>query len=426
MNVHITSFIALLTLGGAALSDEPLFEAKTYYHESGHLRYRLHSPAVQTGGKLPLVVYLHGAAKCGDNNQAQMGMAAVGQISGALNRHPAYVLVPQCPALHEGFALTNSRHSQGILGYGAFDRTTINEWVSFRLPIGRYLAGPRKYFTILTEANENNTEAMTFSMRGVQILDTRTGNAQAIQFSLQDMVGYPVVPRQGARALPSPQVGDGGAVLTLAANPGERKGLAMPLPLKIEPWMELVFEARTNAFNERGMNLVVGFDSDMEFDFDRWSLNWELNPNSPEARYGEQPNPPLLKLLALIKELREQLPNVDPDRIYIGGHSMGGFGTWEAILREPDLFAAALPTSGGGDPTSVARVANLPIWAGHAKGDNVVSSAWTERMVNALHAASATRLKVTWYDNKNHMIDSGFWGPEVIDWMFSQRRADKR
>src|SRR5699024_6921671 len=41
---------------------------------------------------------------------------------------------------------------------------------------------------------------------------------------------------------------------------------------------------------------------------------------------------------------------VDIDRIYATGLSMGGFGTWEMAIRFPDRFAAIAPICGGGDP----------------------------------------------------------------------------
>ena len=38
---------------------------------------------------------------------------------------------------------------------------------------------------------------------------------------------------------------------------------------------------------------------------------------------------------------------VDLNRIYVMGLSMGGYGTWDAIQRRPDFFAAAVPICGG-------------------------------------------------------------------------------
>ena len=38
---------------------------------------------------------------------------------------------------------------------------------------------------------------------------------------------------------------------------------------------------------------------------------------------------------------------VDSKRIYVMGLSMGGYGTWDAIQRKPDFFAAASPFVAG-------------------------------------------------------------------------------
>jgi pimeloyl-ACP methyl ester carboxylesterase len=48
-------------------------------------------------------------------------------------------------------------------------------------------------------------------------------------------------------------------------------------------------------------------------------------------------------------ELAKQKFNVDEDRVYLAGSSMGGFGTWNVATRHPELFAAIAPIYGGGD-----------------------------------------------------------------------------
>ena len=45
----------------------------------------------------------------------------------------------------------------------------------------------------------------------------------------------------------------------------------------------------------------------------------------------------------------KRLFNVDEDRIYLTGDSMGGWGTWNVATRHPDLFAAIAPVFGGSD-----------------------------------------------------------------------------
>jgi predicted esterase len=53
----------------------------------------------------------------------------------------------------------------------------------------------------------------------------------------------------------------------------------------------------------------------------------------------------ILRVIALAKKLF----NVDADRVYLTGESMGGWGTWNVGTRHPDLFAAIAPVFGGSD-----------------------------------------------------------------------------
>jgi len=41
---------------------------------------------------------------------------------------------------------------------------------------------------------------------------------------------------------------------------------------------------------------------------------------------------------------------IDPDRVYLGGHSMGGYGTWTIGAHHADRFAALLPSAGAPTP----------------------------------------------------------------------------
>ncbi len=63
-------------------------------------------------------------------------------------------------------------------------------------------------------------------------------------------------------------------------------------------------------------------------------------------------------VLRAIAEARAHL-NVDADRIYLCGDSMGGWGTWNVGTRHPDLFAALAPIYGGSDYHSYLREEEL-------------------------------------------------------------------
>ncbi len=51
-------------------------------------------------------------------------------------------------------------------------------------------------------------------------------------------------------------------------------------------------------------------------------------------------------VLAVIEELKRTY-SIDTNRIYLAGHSMGGYGTWSIGGNHADLFAAISPNSGG-------------------------------------------------------------------------------
>lgn len=66
---------------------------------------------------------------------------------------------------------------------------------------------------------------------------------------------------------------------------------------------------------------------------------------------------------------------VDPDRIYLMGHSMGGMGTYYLGARHADIWAALAPIAGGGISDTVApgdRLKALPVLVMHGADDPVV------------------------------------------------------
>ena len=83
-------------------------------------------------------------------------------------------------------------------------------------------------------------------------------------------------------------------------------------------------------------------------------------------------------------------PEVDRKRVYITGLSQGGFVIWNFILMRPDLFAAAVPIAGGGDPSLMQRVVNLPTWAFHAADEPVVPVSYSRNSIAALRQLGST------------------------------------
>ena len=75
---------------------------------------------------------------------------------------------------------------------------------------------------------------------------------------------------------------------------------------------------------------------------------------------------------------------VAPLHARLTGYSMGGFGTFDLVAREPKLFAAAVPVAGGGNPATAGEMKRVPFWVFHGDADTVVGVEQSRKMVEAL------------------------------------------
>ena len=75
---------------------------------------------------------------------------------------------------------------------------------------------------------------------------------------------------------------------------------------------------------------------------------------------------------------------VDRGRMLVAGSSMGGYAAWEYIMRRPELFEAAIPICGGGDPQQAHALAHIRIWAFHARDDDRVPVNASREMFDAI------------------------------------------
>jgi predicted peptidase len=82
--------------------------------------------------------------------------------------------------------------------------------------------------------------------------------------------------------------------------------------------------------------------------------------------------------------------HIDSTRIYLMGHSMGGYGTWSIAMNHPDIFAALGPISGGGNAAGMAKIARIPEYVTHGDDDRTVPVTQSRAMVEAGRKAGAT------------------------------------
>jgi len=134
-----------------------------------------------------------------------------------------------------------------------------------------------------------------------------------------------------------------------------------------------------------------------------------------------QPSRPMRLLLQLVDQLCQQYA-IDPQRRYITGMSMGGYGTLDAVVRRPKFWAAAVPVCGGADDSRAADFAQLPLWIFHGGVDTVVPPARSRSLVKALEAAGGhPRYKE--FPGVGHGVwEQAYHEPELVEWLFGQRR----
>jgi predicted peptidase len=148
----------------------------------------------------------------------------------------------------------------------------------------------------------------------------------------------------------------------------------------------------------------------------------EVDWSAPSSKFPEQASDSLGLTIKLVQSMIETAA-VDPNRIYITGLSMGGYGTWDAAARHPELFAAAAPICGGGDPETASRFKHIALWAFHGDQDQAVKVERSRQMIEALKAAGGEP-KYTEYPGVGHdSWTDTYKNQEFHDWLFAQRRV---
>jgi pimeloyl-ACP methyl ester carboxylesterase len=119
---------------------------------------------------------------------------------------------------------------------------------------------------------------------------------------------------------------------------------------------------------------------------------------------------------------------IDASRIYLTGHSMGGFGTWLIASTKPELFAAIAPVSGGAPMKGEAlgalleRTKSLPTMVVHGGRDSIAPPQLSRDMVAAAQKAG---LKVNYLEvpDADHMTVLSATFPSILDFFEKNTKA---
>jgi len=117
---------------------------------------------------------------------------------------------------------------------------------------------------------------------------------------------------------------------------------------------------------------------------------------------------------------------VDPDRIYVVGMSLGGYGAMDFVGTYPHKIAAAMALCGGCTLKDVQGLGKLPFWIFHGTADRAVGIAKSKSVVRELQEQhNDSLLRYTWLHGANHgRLARIFYLDQTYQWLLSHNKSD--
>lgn len=133
----------------------------------------------------------------------------------------------------------------------------------------------------------------------------------------------------------------------------------------------------------------------------------------------------LKAVIELLDALQEEF-NVDSDRIYASGLSMGGFGAWDLMMRHNDYFAAGVLVCGGGDPSQAEALKDTPLFVFHGDADDAVPVSGSRDTVQAIRDAGGELVQYVEYPGKGHGIwNDAFAHPGMLQELLTYKLSTR-
>jgi poly(3-hydroxybutyrate) depolymerase len=168
---------------------------------------------------------------------------------------------------------------------------------------------------------------------------------------------------------------------------------------------------------------------------------WPFIVVMPQVPYNHHhwtdPDMMAMALATLDAEMKEF--HGDPERVYLTGLSLGGYGVWEIARNYPGRFAAIVPVSGGIfwsyapqrwkqssilPEAYVRAVGKTPIWMFHGTLDPVVPAKESQIMYQALSGAGGD-VRLWLYEGWHHNSwDKAYADRLLPQWLLAHRLSD--
>ena len=129
------------------------------------------------------------------------------------------------------------------------------------------------------------------------------------------------------------------------------------------------------------------------------------------------------KTLKLADSLIKQY-NIDVNRLYVYGISMGGFGVFSILQKEPGKFAAAFAICGGSSPNAAEKLKNTPLWIFHGEIDDVVPVNLSRDIYKEIIRIGGKKVIYTEYPGvKHNSWENASREARLPGWLFAQEKG---
>jgi predicted esterase len=138
----------------------------------------------------------------------------------------------------------------------------------------------------------------------------------------------------------------------------------------------------------------------------------------PSGRRGQLSEEDVLEVIKLVR----QTYKIDPNRIYLVGHSMGAIGAWVLGAKHPEIWAALAPISGQGLPASVEKMKAIPEIVVHGDADDVVPVGGSRAMVAEMNKLNV-EVKYIEVPGGNHINVAGPNMAAIFDFFDAHKKG---
>jgi predicted peptidase len=153
--------------------------------------------------------------------------------------------------------------------------------------------------------------------------------------------------------------------------------------------------------------------------FSKRSSNYEKNIDGIQISKSSKD---VFAVLELIKNVEKEYPNIDKNRIYLIGYSMGASTAQNVLNIAPNIFAATVSVAAVPDFSNLKKLSKKNLWLIHGEKDDENPYIGSLELFNKL--PSNKNLIFTTFNNLNHntIVIPFLITEEIPKWLFDKHK----